>query len=88
MSLTDDQKKILDRHLAALEDDARAFEATAALFRPEFDACWEEGVGGRGKLLNGERANQLRPLVLTGVSNAKYHRELAEAIRIIMKESI
>jgi hypothetical protein len=83
--LTDRQKEILGRQIAALQDDARAFDATAELFRPEWDACWSEGSAGKGQMIDGERASQLRPLVLTGVSNAKYNRELAGAIRILME---
>lgn len=84
--LTDDQRTILLRHLAALEDDARAMEATADLFRPEFEACWrtDDFTGSLGPMLNQERALQLRDLVITGASNAKYNRRLADTIRALI----
>lgn len=83
--LPERQRLILARHIAALRDDARAMDATAELFRPEFTACWEHRPDrSMGRMLDGERALQLRELVLNSEANAKYNRELADAIENLM----
>lgn len=86
--MTERQREIIARHLAALDDDAKAMDATADLFRPEFEACWDHSPDGKmsGPIRDSERAMQLRGLVLEGASNAKYNRELAGAIRALMGE--
>ena len=88
MPLTNRQLQMMKRHIAALRDDARVFDATVELFQPEFEACWERrSGGGMGAMHDGERALQLRTLVLDGKKNAKYNRELADLIEKLLSTS-
>jgi hypothetical protein len=83
--LTDKENEMLLRLIAALEDDAKVLDAGVAHFRPEFEACWDrDAAGAMGRMVNHERALQLRDLVLTPVDNAKYKRALAAAVRKLM----
>ncbi len=72
---------MLRRHVAAMRDDAIAFDLIAAKFRPAFEACWERDAEGKmGRMIDQERALQLQAMVLDNERNAKYNRDLADII--------
>jgi len=81
--LDEEQTLLVLRQIAALRDDATAAELTAGAFQQELDACWE-GAGKTGKLINAERALQLRGFVPDAKNDARYKRKLAEALETLL----